>query len=263
MSNPSMTINLSVNGRAPLDLLQIEQGEWSTYTAMVTKTELAEFVKARLWGGSFTSSIDCGFDDGEIVCEIFVYPRDPFLLYQFNSSWGRLGPRQESRPELEEIINFRLTDAESPQYPAEAIHSAHWMAECYDSSGAVVSNPPLFIDGGTLRISPAVYGSVRVRYQTNRHRYVLRCPRRYDAHSNHYTAVVYGVYAGGINWKIVDMPPDIKKFEQDENTACGWGSYFFGPEDKELPVIANRTDRKTDYDYCLQTIIRDETHVVG
>jgi hypothetical protein len=263
MDRPSLIISLTGSAREPLDLLLIEQEEWDTYTGMIKKSELAEFVRARLWGGDYQSSVDCGFVDDEIVCEILVYPREPQLLYQFYTSWGRLGPRQESRPELEEIINFRLTAEESPQYPCEAIPYAEWLTECYDAEGALVPNPAFIITGGSIRIPAPLYGSIRIRYQTNRHRYILSLPRRPDAFADHYSAVVYGLYAGGLNWKDVEMPPDIETFEQDATADCGWGRGQFGPEERNYPPIVHTVDRETVMDYCRQAIITDETHVVG
>lgn len=261
----SLTISLAVpaSDREPRDLLQIEQDDWLPYTGVVTRAEMVRFVAAILYGGVYESRLECGLAGGAVVCAIRVYPRIPALAYQFSTSWGTLSERAVIEPEIEEIINFRLTDREEPSHPARSISSATWLAETYDSSGAVIPAPQLTIDGDSILAAVPVYGAVRVTYTTERHDYLLTAPRRDDAVDNHFSAVVYGVYDGGINWLEVEMPPGIEGFEADADADCGWGSVdgaITTPDDEARPVLPSGADRLTVVDYCSQTVVSDVTY---
>jgi len=59
---------------APLDLLQIEQEEWSRYTGKVTKLQMVKHVSSLLSGSAYESAIDCGMVDGAVTCAVYVYP---------------------------------------------------------------------------------------------------------------------------------------------------------------------------------------------
>lgn len=245
----------------PLDLLMIEQEDWQPYTGVVTRAELVRYLASALYGERYQSRVDCGMAAGAVVCAINVYPRVAGLAYQFHASHGTLSPRTVDMVEEEESINFTLTTEATPTHPPRSISSAEWLAECYDADGVRVDPPPLTIDGGRLTIPAPVHGAVSVRYTTERHGYILSCQRRAAALDNHYSAAVYGVYAGGINWLEIEMPPGIDTFELDPDAVCGWGSgrgTVTWPDGDPYPVADDPHSRHTEVDYCTQEIIKDE-----
>jgi hypothetical protein len=216
-----------------------------------------------LYGEDYQSRVDCGFVGEDLVCAVFVYPRVAGLAYQFHTSHGTLSERSVELAEIEESLNFSMTAEEQPRYPARSIASAEWLAECYDVQGNVIPAPALTISGGSIRAGQACYGSVNLRYTTERHTYLLTCPRREEALDNHYSAAVYGVYSGGINWLEIEMPPGIDAFEADPDAQCGWGSSqgsITAPEREPAPVEDGGHDRKTVVDYCSQEVASDEVY---
>lgn len=247
----------------PLDLLLIEQQDWRLGTGLVTKAELVGTLAHWLYGEDYQSRVDCGFVGADLVCGINVYPRVAGLVYQFHTSHGTLSERSVELAEIEESCNFALEAEAQPRYPARSIASAEWLGECYDLNGNVIPPPALTISGGSIRAAVACYGSVNVRYTTERHTYLLTCPRREEALDNHYSAAVYGVYAGGLNWLEIEMPPGIDAFEADPDAECGWGSSqgsITAPDREPAPVEDGNHDRKTVVDYCSQQVASDEVY---
>jgi hypothetical protein len=262
MSSHGLTIGLngptSPDGR---DMLQIQQEEWGAYVGTVSIADMVREVSNRVFGTTYDSNPWCGVsDEGDVVSTIYVYPRTPYLLYQFFTSWGRLSSRYETTLELTETINFRLSASVQPDHPPLVILAAEWLDDCYAADGTVISPPFLTIEGGEIHSSAIVYGAVSVRYTTLRHTYTLNQPRRTSAIDNQYSAVVYGVYEGGINWLVLQMPPGLDTIEADEAASCGWGGELRMPDDdsQPWPVSPGGADRRTVVDYCSQTIISDE-----
>ncbi len=247
----------------PLDLLLIEQQDWRLGTGLVTKAELVGALANWLYDEDYQSRVDCGFVGEDLVCAVFVYPRRAGLAYQFHTSHGTLSERSVELAEIEESLNFSLEAEAQPRYPARSIAEAEWLAECYDVHGNVIPPPALTISGGSIRAGQACYGSVNLRYTTERHTYLLTCPRRADALDNHYSAAVYGVYSGGLNWLEIEMPPGIDAFEADPDAQCGWGSSqgsVTAPDREDDPVEDGGHDRKTVVDYCSQEVASDEVY---
>ncbi len=265
MTSPRLTLTYSGQSaeRVALDLLLIEQEDWRPYTGVVTLGDMVGYLAALLYGEDFQDRIDCGLTGGEVVCAVFVYPRRAGLAYQFHTSHGILSERRIEDIEVEEGVNFSLSNRAAPHYPPLAIFEAEWLAEVYDVAGNLISPPALIISGGEIRSAVPCYGSVQVRYTTERHSYILTAPRRDDGQTidNYYSAVVYGVYAGGINWLEIDMPPGIETFESDPEADCGWGSVsgsISRPDHEEQPVQPRPKNRKTVVDYCSQEVASDE-----
>jgi hypothetical protein len=259
--NTSLTISLSREpGLDARNLLQIEQEDWAAYTGVVTRSEMVYAIANTLYGTSYDPATWCGLVDGNVVSTIYVYPRIPDLAYQLHTSWGSLSQRREATIELTEILNYRLTDAVQPDHPPLAIRSASWLDDCYDAAGTLVAPPALTIESGEIRSAQKVYGAVTINYTTIRHTYTLNQPRRETAIDNQYSAAVYGLYEGGINWLVLEMPPGIEAFEADPDAWCGWsGSGRVIDDDKEpWPVNPGGADRRTTVDYCTQKIISDE-----
>lgn len=258
----ALTILYTVPATEALDLLIIEQGEWAATTGTITKAELVRYLAAMIDGTEYTSSTDCGFDaHGDVLCLVDVYPLMAGLVYQFHTSHGSLSGPVVEMVEATELLNFTLSNSERPNHPARSIRSVSWLDKCYDASGAVVSPPPLAIDGDTITIPSPVYGSVSCTYTTERHRYTLTAPRRTDAVDGFYEAVVYGLYDGGLNWLQIEMPPGITTFAEDADADCGLGggtsTVTEEPDDDTTPVADDRHTRTTVVDYCSQTIISD------
>ena len=267
MTESTLTITYTRPGRdvAGLDLLMIEQERWLPYVGRVTKSEVVGQLAAWLYSEAWEGRMDCGLQGGMVVCAVHAYPRVAGLGYQFHASHGYLSERSVAMVEVSEIVNFRLTDREQPKYPPRTIASASWMGNCYTQEGDEIPPPTLSIDDGELVSALPVYGAVEVRYLTERHTYILSTPRREEALDNHYSAVVYGVYSGGLSWLEIDMPPGIEAFEADPNAICGWGDSgsVTGPEDEDRPVTPRGADRITVQDYCSGEIISDQTYTSG
>lgn len=241
----------------------IEQGDWSVYTAKVTRQEVVRWLAAWIGGDEYQQRIDCGMAGGDLVCPVYVYPLAAGVAYRLLTSWGQLSERVVEVIEIVEQVQFRLTDTASTKYPARAIRSVEWTVACLDPDGEVIASPALIISGQELHSGQMVYGTATVAYECERHCYILNAPRRLTAVDSHYSAVLVAPVAGYEPARIVlTMPPGIEAFERDPDAKCGGGSssgsaaWDANPDPPPDPQPANLI---TEVDYCDQTTIREWT----
>lgn len=261
----TLTYATRATSREPLDLLQIEQDDWATATGVVTSAAMVRRLSAILYDEDRRDELrlDCGLSGDSVRCLVRVWPLVPGLVYRFATSHGTLSERLVEEISETEDVFFQLTTVERVKHPVRAIESVEWLADCYDADGAIVAQPALSAVGQEVRSGRPVYGTARVKYQTERHTYALTCPRREGALANFYSAAVYGVYSGGLNWLEIDMPPGIEEFEQDPDADCGWGSAggsIDWPEDEPYPVEESNRTRLTVVDYCSQIVASDNVY---
>ena len=261
MASPRITFTYSIQSADSLDLLQIEQSDWSAYTGRVTKGGMILSLREMLYGEDAGNVVDCGMTGGEVVCLIDVYPRRPGLVYQFGTSHGYLSDRQEQEAEVTETRNFSLETSVSPSYPPLTITRAEWADAVYDAEGNDIVPPSLTIDNGNIVCPFPVFGAADITYTTERHSYILTLPRRDAALDNFYSAAVYGWYEGGVDWLEVELPPGIELFEADPDAVCGsWSSGAVTWPDEEDPGNPDvSADRYSVVDYCTQEIVEDRT----
>ena len=260
----TLTYTTTSRERSPRDLLQIEQEEWARSTGVVTEADMVRRLVGILYQEDRPElRLDCGVTGDGVRCLLFVWPLVPGLVYRFATSHGTLSERLVEEIEATEDVSFQLTIEAEVQHPIRRLIAVEWLADCYDLDGAIVAPPVLSVDGQTVRSGRPVYGTARVTYAAERHTYALTCPRREGALADFYSAAVYGVYAGGINWLEIDMPPGIEAFEQNPDADCGWGSgsgSIDWPEDEPYPVEESNRTRITVVDYCSQEVASDRVY---
>ncbi len=257
MTTATLTATYSGAAAAALDLLRIEQQDWSVYTGKVSKQEVVRWVAAAISEEAYELAVDCGIAGESLVCVLYAYPLVADLDYRLLTSYGTLSERAVALIEISEQVQFRLTDSAATEFPARSILSVEWTVECLNADGEVVAPPALSVVGTDIVSAATVYGTATVRYLCERHSYVLNAPRRTDALDNNFSAVVAGVYQGGLAHLVIEMPPSIDVFEADADADCGWSTVgaITAPDD-ELPVVQPQSANKTTtVDYCSQIIV--------
>lgn len=253
----SLAITFARPALDPADLLLIEQEEWARNTGVVTTAEMLRYVSAYVYNQLYASRTRCALQGGQLRCTVNVYPRVPGLVYRLHTSWGSLSGPSGGTVEITEILNYTLTTEERVQYPCREIRSARWLDVCYDPSGAVVANPALVIGDEAIVIAAPVYGSVEVRYTTERYSYQLAVPRREEALESMFSAAVYALYPGGISWIEIDLPDSFDEATAEDRCGLDGTVSVTWPEDNPRPVSDNPYRRRTVVDYCSQEIISD------
>jgi len=256
----SITYNVSEDSDQ-ISLLRIEQEAWPNTTGIITKQEMIRMVSSSLIGSDYEPSIDCGVADGKLVCTVYAYPLVAGLIYQLYASWGDLEGPTVDMFETAELVQFRLTDEETPEYPPRKILSVSWADECCGPDGEFVPPPELTIDGESILSSATVYGTAVVRYLCERHTYALTAPRRETSFSDNFGSVLVGAYQGGLVRLNINMPPGIEAFNADADATCGasWGgsaSLSNDDDNQDIPT-ASPASRTTVINYCAQQVESD------
>lgn len=255
----SLAARYQLERSEPLDLLMIEQESWQRYTGKVTKQEMVRLILSWLNNGDYEANANCATDGKTLLCRVLVWPRVAGLIYEMLASWGSL-----SRPVIEiveetELLQFHLTDTETPRHPVRQMLSVTWADECYDLTGQSIAAPKLYLSGQDLRANKKVYGTAEIRYLAERHSYLLTIPRREEAYDKHFEATVAGIYPGGLNWLQMTMPPGIEAFEHDANYRCGGSSsgHIIEPKNDDRVPEPDGRDYEARIDYCSQELISD------
>ena len=272
MAVAAQTATLTVTYARPADpeqaeVLRLEQGAWAAYTGSVTKQEMVRAVAALVAKEDYTIKVACGMslsDTGAaLVCPIYAYPIPADLAYVLVTSYGQLSERDMEMVEATELVQFQLTDAASPQYPARTIVSASWAMDCLDAAGEVIAPPALTADGPTIRSAAVVYGTAEVTYLYERHTYILTAPRRAEALDKNFSAVLVAAIPGFTPVVlVVEMPPGIEAFEADANAVCGasWcGEIKYDDDEDHDTPEATTANLITEVDYCTQQVVREYT----
>jgi hypothetical protein len=242
--------------------LLLVQAEWSLYTGKVTKQELVRWVAAAVLEEEYAAKIDCGMSGEALVCPIYAYPLEPDLEYQLLASYGELSERAVEMIEITELVQFKLTDSATPEYPARTIVATEWAVGCLDAAGEVVAPPALTTDGQSIRSAIPVYGTASATYLCERHTYILNVPRRAEALDSNYSAVVVAAIPGFAPVvHVMEMPPGVEVFEADPNATCGasWHGGATWPDDEDPIPEATTANLITEVDYCKQETIREWT----
>lgn len=259
----SITFSNQSLSQEPFDALLIEQDDWKPYTGIVTKKDVVRYLASIFWPEeSFNPQFDCGIVGGEMICPIYVYPYTQGLAYQFKTSYGTLSERAEDTIDVTETVNFSLDTEVTTKYPVRELKSVEWVDVVYDETGTITTAESITFENMTLTIGTPVYGSARVEYTTERHAYVLTVTPRTDVAENLFSAAVFAVYAGGIQWLEIEPPPGADEYlEGTEDCSFGWrstGSVTY-PDDSGNRPKAAYADRKIVMDYCSNTQISDDT----
>lgn len=261
MESPSLTIPFSAPAasREPVVALMLEQKPWRPYTGYLTKVGMVQALSNRLYSTAYDNLVDCGMDGDQMACTIYAYPYDPCLHYMLATSYGELSDREIDEFEYEELVNVSLDNEITLQYPAQEIISVDWEGEVWDVDGAVTQAPAYTVQDKIISLNRPVYGALRVKYRVNRHVYILTVEKRAESPENFFSAVVYGVYPGGITWLDIEPPAGAEEFAGVDAT-CGYGAGSVSIEDVSGPgsipsgVWGDRVIKK---DYCSQETISD------
>ena len=261
MNKLTTTVNYSKTSKDSTPLI-VEQEEWSLYTGKVTKQEVVKYLLSLIKGEDYDMLVDCGMAGDELVVAIYCYPLTEGLNYELYTSYGTLSERYSEIIEIdEELIQFRLSDSETSDYPARKIKNLEWVLQCLDANGDEIENPTLVTDGDAISTNGIkVYGTAKISYTCERHSYILTAPRRESALDNNYSGVIVGIVTGYSPVVVeLDMPPTVASFINNSSYECGgYDTGFIDENDKEEPIpeVPSR-NLVTIVDYCSQKPIRE------
>ena len=262
MQHQALTLTYSArtgSQAASRDLLLIEQEEWQPYTGYVTKAEMVRALARMLYGAETESQVNCGVAGGQVVAAIYVYRLEPGVIYQLLASAGTLSEPAAEEKEMTETVQVNLETEAELRYPVASLLETRWLS-AWDEQGNRIDGPAVTLVGGKLTWSLPVFGSLKVRWLTNRDVWMLTIDRREEAVENLYSAVLLALPSGGRPELLTFAPPPTA--EEIEEEDCGWGRLttgdIEGPPDHPLDDPTASPHRRTVIiDFCSQTVQSD------
>ncbi len=247
----SLTINLS-NPSAASDALLIEQKEWGS-VGKVSRASVVKYIGHILYNLP-EPILDCGGQNATV----YVYLWDKTLEYgNLLSSRGSVSTRVSEQFLHKEIVHFSYSNEARLKYPMDSVKSYEWLGNIYNGEGGIVNAPNVNISDNDVSLSERVHGSLKVYYYVTRHVYRVTVPKLEDATENHYSAVVYAVWAGGVQWLKLTPAPDADEdfdcqngYEDDDNDERT--IFIPPPDDPYAPPYAPVVNKLRHIDYCSQ-----------
>ncbi len=254
MGDTSLNITLSSPAPETVDAMFLEQEDYSDYLGKVTKAAMIQSILGFIFPEtSVTLPNNCGGADGIFETIIFAYFYEENLTYDIGTSQGLLGMGVVESLDYVEYLNISLKEEVNFSYPSRQLKILEWEGAAYNKRGEVIPYPDYTVDSKGLKFDSEVYGSLKVRYNVIRHRYVLTVESLQLSDpgviENKYQAVVYARWDGGVTWLEVEAPHGFEDFDG----RCGsGGTTVQPPEEPDSPPFASPTNKDIYIDYCTQ-----------
>lgn len=250
---PGLILEQSTPAGSRRSKLDLERAD--VKIGLVTKLDLVRELAARLYGGT-GAEVDCGFQDGEFVTAILVYPYYPEMAYEITASHGHLSGAIISEVEVDEKIEFSLSNVATTRYPVQDLISIDPgpIGYCWDAQGHIVQPfPDILWDGTSIYLDQKVYATVRIKYYTIRHARILRIPSR-NSVANSFQSMIIANWTGGI--KMLSLVTPATSYGGDNGCSSRPLSSILLdiPPEKIAPPEGTGVYHEINIDYCTQTI---------
>ena len=256
MKTASLSINYTPADSSqadPLDLLILEQKEWSGYTGHLTKVKLAMYLRALLAGEDPEEDIvDCGWGD-TLDITVYAYRLYPDVIFRLVSTVGELGALREESIIERETISFEMNDNVELNHPAKKIRSARWLTGPYTEGGIKLGHQPeLTINGLAIESAMPLYGSVWLEVEVERTMATISISREeaIPLLAVGWSEFCVGLPRGGRPVALeLEAPPGAEELAK-KNKPCGRGNTveITGPDEDE--ITAPKADKLITGDYC-------------
>lgn len=240
--------------------LVVEQEEYEVGTGVIDMLDITKLLSNLLGVTEDSAEVYCGMnsDGRSFDTQMFVYPSPEDLLYEAKVTRGTTFPSGAGAVKKTQVLNFRLDDEAQLSYPVRGVLSYKWVRDqVYDQGWNIVASPAVTFDNRSVKLSKKVYGSLEVVYTTYREAHAVTISARTDAVENFFQSVFYCRYAGGIDMKAVEPPPNA-----EENFAAGvscadasytgykdGGTTIISPDGADPPTVS-ATVETVSLSYC-------------
>lgn len=250
--NTNLTIEMTKSG-AEFGEVIMEQEAWSSGDNRVTYLDIVSAIADSLYETEDADAITCETGSGAYNSTLYIYPTT--LSIEADITNGTIGEGIVEEHSVVQDIQFKLTEEQSVKYPILSFESGVWLDKTYDGSGSVVAEPSYVVDGNTIRLSDKVYGTLRTKYTTVRHRYSLLVPAMEDEIENIFQSVAWCRWSGGAQLLELNAPDNAEENAFQEND-CKYRSLLKGgksPESPDPPTVEG-ADETILIDYCSQQV---------
>ena len=276
ISSNTVSFGLDQSGSTKLQEVLLEQEDWPKDLGKITKMNLARYV-IQMTQPEFADlditvdppSAICTMNQGEggnggvnsIATRIYAYVVDPTMPFQIETTSGDLYGDQFQWVEKTEVLSFTGSKSADFKYPCNALESIKFQGKVYNLHREEVFPSTVFHDSRSISMSEPIYGTLRVKFRSFRHIYVLVIPERAEAKENKFDAVVYAYYKGGVTWLSIKMPgysayssnnSDALSGYLKGSTPCGQSTLVSVTSGDGVPNPPKGANKDTTVDYCSQ-----------
>ena len=272
MSLPSQSFSVTFSNPSSSSsekLLTLDQESWEVHTGKMTMANIVRYVRSLMFPdeNNQESYVDCGLDsEGRVATVIHVYPLRMNVGYHLYTSYGDLTSRPViSEDPQQEIIKFENASTASLRLPCFGISEWEWLGLIYDVNNNSIPSPSVSFEGKTITLSESiggspqpVYGTVQLTYRTFKKSHGLIVTPRTDVIEGAFSAAVWAVFDGGIEYTELSEPPGAESVHG--GFTCGGGSSTNVETPDDLPQHPNgEINKYTDIEYCTQILIEERT----
>lgn len=217
--------------------------------ALPTAIDLAAQLSHILSDGSAVQS-HTGLDaTGGYSTTVYLACSPANLALRYGVGPGSIVSETRSTKLTSQLISFAMTDSVVLSWPPDAIVDMKWQGVCYDADGNTTSPPAVTVDGDSLSLAEAVYGTLMLTYTTT-----IRTIRISTARVlGRSTCYFYAAWSGGV--KVLEIPISSVASDTISDGDINWDvTLNFGPGDdgNDSPPNAEKDDQTIELDYCSQ-----------
>ncbi len=199
-------------------------------------------------GDSVTSR--AGLDsDGTYTTTVYIASSPASLAVSYGIGPGEIISETHSLRATSQLITFSMTDTATLSWPPDAIIAKTWQGSCYNSDGEVVPSPLVTVDGVSLELSEAVYGTLMVTYTTT----IRKIKVRIAALEGLTSCYFWATWNGGV--RVMEVTPSSTASDALTDGDDTWSTTLNSiPNDDWAPPTASKDDKTINIDYCLQEV---------
>lgn len=256
MSTESLMLSFSLpsaQSSTSLDCPTVLKQEESD-VGRITKNDIIKALEEQLFNGP-ALDINCGVtDDNEYSSVLNIYPSTS-QIGEVGVTHGNIDQTAILEIITEtETVTFELDTEKTTDYPIKRVISYEWQGTTWSEEGGIVTPPPtITVSGNTITVSEKVYGTVLIKYETERYSNALTIPARDDSSGTAFNSVAWVIKDCGVEILVLDPPPNAEDNLSNLTDCLGFGTEADFEDDDGLDYPEARpVDQHIRIDYCSQ-----------
>lgn len=215
--------------------------------SLISAIDLAAALSAMLSDGESVVS-NSGVDtDGTYTTTVYLASSPPSLSVRYGIGPGEILSETQSTRVSSQLITFAMSDTATLSWPPDAIISKVWQGTCYNGDGDTVDSPPVTVNGVSLTLDEAVYGTLMVTYTTT----IRKIKVRIAALDGLTSCYFWAAWDGGAS--MLEVTPSATASDVLTDGDDVWSTTVSITANGDwTPPTASKDDKTVEIDYCSQ-----------